>query len=102
MQRSGNTVRLLSRYRPNADIVALSPDPRTIGKLAILAGARPVLFRQEQSLEEMLYFASEMLVVREMANYGDAIVFVAGVPAGKSHSTNVMKIHKVGEDIRLH
>ena len=68
----------------------------------MLSSVLPILFRREESLEEMLHFASEMLVVREMADYGDEIVFVAGVPAGTSRSTNVMKLHRIGEDIRLH
>jgi pyruvate kinase len=50
----------------------------------------------------MLYMASEMLVVRGLAQYGDPIVFVAGVPAGMKSTTNVMKLHKIGEEVRMH
>jgi pyruvate kinase len=99
---TGNTVRLLSRYRPNAEIIALTPHARTVNHMTILAHVRPFLFRREKSLEDMLYMASEMLVVRGMAQYGDAIIFVAGVPAGVARSTNVMKIHKIGEEVKLH
>ena len=63
---------------------------------------RPFLFRREKSLEDMLYMASEMLVVRGMAQYGDTIIFVAGVPAGVARTTNVMKLHKIGEEVKLH
>jgi hypothetical protein len=99
---TGNTVRLLSRYRPNAEIIALTPHARTVNHMTILAHVRPFLFRREKSLEDMLYMASEMLVVRGMAQYGDAIFFVAGVPAGVARSTNVMKIHQIGEEVKLH
>jgi pyruvate kinase len=99
---TGNTVRLLSRYRPNAEIIALTQHARTVNHMTILAHVRPFLFRREKSLEDMLYMASEMLVVRGMAQYGDAIIFVAGVPAGVARSTNVMKIHKIGEEVKLH
>ena len=70
--------------------------------MTMLANVVPIHFHREDSLEGMLHFASEMLVVREMADYGDPIVFVAGVPAGLSRSTNVMKLHRIGEEIRLH
>ncbi|MBL8859940.1 MAG: pyruvate kinase [Planctomycetes bacterium] len=99
---TGNTVRLISRYRPNAEVIALTPNQRTVNHMTVLAHVRPLLFRREKSLEDMLYMASEMLVVRGLAQYGDSIVFVAGVPAGIARSTNVMKLHKIGEEVKLH
>jgi pyruvate kinase len=99
---TGNTVRLISRYRPNAEIIALTPHQRAVNHMTVLAHVRPLLFRREKSLEDMLYMASEMLVVRGMAQYGDAIVFVAGVPAGMASTTNVMKLHRIGEEVKLH
>jgi pyruvate kinase len=45
--------------------------------------------------------ASEMLLVRGMAKAGDPIVFVAGVPPGISRSTNVVKLHRIGEEVKL-
>lgn len=98
----GRTVRLISRYRPFAQIIALSPHERTVQTLGVVAHVRPILFRREPSLEDMLYVASEMLVVRGLAEYGEEIVFVAGVPPGVSRSTNVMKLHRIGEEIKLH
>jgi pyruvate kinase len=99
---TGNTVRLISRYRPSAEVFALSPHQRTVNHMTVLAHVRPMLFRREKSLEDMLYMASEMLVVRGMAQYGDPIVFVAGVPAGIARSTNVMKLHRIGEEVKMH
>ena len=98
---SGNTVRLISRYGPNCDIVALSPNPSTVGRMTLLAHVRPILVKREPSLEDMLYVASEMLVVRGMVDYGDEVVFVAGVPPGVVRSTNVMKLHRIGEEVKL-
>jgi pyruvate kinase len=99
---TGRTIRLLTRYRPQAEIIALSPNEATVNQMAVLSGARPVLFQREPSLEDMLYMASEMLVVRGIADYGDAVVFVAGVPPGVARSTNVLKVHRIGEEVRLH
>jgi hypothetical protein len=96
------TVRLISRYRPTAEVIALTPHPATLQHMSVLAHVRPMLFRRERSLEDMLYMASEMLVVRGLAQYGDSIVFVAGVPAAMKSTTNVMKLHKIGEEVRMH
>jgi pyruvate kinase len=99
---TGRAVRQVSRYRPSAEVIALSPHPRTVNQMTVLAHARPMLFRRERSLEEMLHMASEMLLVRGMAKKGDAIVFVAGVPPGISRTTNVVKLHRIGEEVKLH
>ena len=99
---TGNTVRLISRYRPNSQIIALSPRIETVRAVTVLANVRPILFRREPSLEDMLYMAAEMLVVRGLAEYGDETVMVAGVPPGVARSTNVMKLHRIGEKVKLH
>ena len=99
---TGNTVRLISRYRPSAEVIALSPNERTIHHMTVLAHVRPMLFRREKSLEDMLHFASNMLEQRGMARRGDVIVFVAGVPPGIARSTNVMKLHRIGEEVKMH
>jgi len=98
---SGNTVRLISRYRPHCDIVALCPNLGPVRRMTALAHVRPILVKREPSLEDMLYVACEMLVVRGLAHYGEEVVFVAGVPPGVVRSTNVMKLHRIGEEVKL-
>lgn len=99
---TGNTVRLISRFRPNAEILALSPIQDTVNGMAVLAHVRAVLFERETSLEDMLDKAVELLLARGMANMGEEIVFVAGVPPGVAKSTNVMKLHRIGEVVKFH
>ncbi|MEE8467202.1 MAG: pyruvate kinase [Planctomycetota bacterium] len=98
---SGNTVRLLSRSRPSSRIIALCPNLGPVRRMTALAHVRPILFRREPSLEDMLYMASETLVVRGLVEYGEEVVFVAGVPPGVVRSTNVMKLHRIGEEVKL-
>ncbi len=99
---TGNTVRLISRYRPDAEVIALTPNQRTVNHMTMLAHVRPFLVRRERNLEDMLSMASEMLVMNGLAQYNDPIVFVAGVPAGVARSTNVLKLHRIGEEVKLH
>jgi pyruvate kinase len=99
---SGNTVRLLSRYRTGAEIIALTPSERTLRAMTLLSHVRPMLFPRGASLEEMLHDAQEVLLGKGMVLHGEEIVFVAGVPPGVSRSTNVLKLHRVGEATRLH
>jgi pyruvate kinase len=99
---SGNTVRLLSRYRPDAEIIALTPSERTLHAMTVLSRVRPLLCERATSLEEMLHAAQTMLLERGLALQGEEVIFVAGVPPGVSRSTNVMKLHRIGELTRLH
>jgi pyruvate kinase len=99
---SGNTVRLLSRYRPAAEIIALTPTRHTLHAMTILAHVRPMLCQRATSLEDMLHEAQTMLLERGLAVPGQEVIFVAGVPPGVSRSTNVMKLHRIGEVTRLH
>jgi pyruvate kinase len=99
---TGNTVRLLSRYRPSGQIVALTPHARTVRSMAVLAHVLPLAFERHRSLEEMLATADRMLLERGICARGEEVVFVAGVPAGVARSTNVMKMHRIGEHVQLH
>lgn len=99
---SGNTVRLLSRYRAEAEIIALTPSERTLNGMSVLSHVTPILFRRELSLEDMLHEAQMLLLERGMVLQGEEVIFVAGVPPGVSRSTNVMKLHRIGEMTRMH
>ena len=98
---TGNTVRLLSRFRPDVEIIALSPRADTVRQMAVLAHVRPLLFRREPSLEAMIESAADLLVARKIVQAGDRVIFVAGVPVGFARSTNVLKLHRIGEDSRF-
>jgi pyruvate kinase len=98
---TGNTVRLISRYRPSAEVVALTPHRRTLSHMTILAHVRPIRFPQQETLEDMLESASRLLLERHMVHVGEEVVFVAGVPPGVARTTNVMKLHRIGDPIKL-
>ncbi len=98
---TGNTVRLISRFKPRAEVIALCPNQDVVNRMSILSHVRALLFRREPSLEDMIYMAAEMLVVRNIADYGEQTVFVAGVPPGVARSTNVMKLHRIGEEVKF-
>ncbi|MEL6714209.1 MAG: pyruvate kinase [Planctomycetota bacterium] len=98
---TGNTVRLISRFRPRAEIIALSPRPDTVRQCSVLAHVRPLLFRREESIEAMIDTASDLLLARRIVEMGERVVFVAGVPVGFARSTNLLKLQRIGEDARF-
>ena len=98
---TGNTPRQLSRYRPQAEIFALSPHVRTLRHMTCLAHVRPLEFPHKPTLEDMLEGASGELLGRGLVQPGERVVFVAGVPPAVARSTNVLKLHRIGDPIKL-
>ena len=92
---TGNSVRLLSKYRPLARILAFTPEPRTMARMALYWGVRPLSFDRLDSTDEMIAFAERKLLELGICQPGDAVVLVAGVPPNERHSTNLMKLHVV-------
>ena len=98
----GTTARLLSKYRPAADVYAFTPVVRTYRQMAIYGGVRPMLLDRVHSTDDMIATAEAELLRRGLVEHGDGLVMVAGVPPNLSASTNLMKLHEVGSGDVLH
>jgi pyruvate kinase len=92
---SGNSARLLSKYRPLARIIAFTPEPRTLARMALYWGVRPLPFQRLDSTDQMIAYAEKKVLELGICKPGDGVVIVAGVPPNERHSTNLMKLHWV-------
>lgn len=97
VSRSGHTARMISKYRPGCMIVGCTPDEHTFRKLNLSWGVRPVIIREEYSMEILLLHATEAAEKEGFVREGDIVVLTAGVPLGKSGNTNLLKTTLVGE-----
>ncbi len=97
--KSGHTARLISKYRPDADILAVTFDDRTRRGLSINWGVYPVLADAPTSTDEMFALATEKAKEAGFAKEGDLILITAGVPVGEKGTTNVMKIQLIGSKV---
>ncbi|MGG1514526.1 pyruvate kinase [Paenibacillus oryzisoli] len=96
---SGYTARMVSKYRPKAPIIAVTPDERVIRRLSLIWGVKPVLGTQAKTTDELFNLAVDSSIKTGMVTYGDLVVITAGVPVGRSGTTNLIKVHHVGEMI---
>ncbi|KRL99469.1 pyruvate kinase [Liquorilactobacillus satsumensis] len=94
--KSGHTARMISKYRPDADILAVTFDDRTRRGLAVNWGVYPVMAEAPASTDEMFTLATEKAKEAGFAKEGDLILITAGVPVGEKGTTNVMKIQLIG------
>lgn len=92
---SGYTARMISKYRPNADILALTFDERTERGLMINWGVQPYVVDKPADTDEMFVLAAKKAVELGFAKSGDKILVVAGVPMGTPGATNLMRVETI-------
>ncbi len=92
---TGNTARLLSKYRPAADIVAFSPSSSARRRMALYWGVTPRPFEPRTHTDDMFEAAQAKLLEAGWCDKGDVVVMVAGVPPNQRASTNMLKLHKI-------
>jgi len=93
---SGASVLGLAKFRPLAPLLAFSPKPATLRKLALVWGVRPLqLGTVVTSVDDLLSSATEFLLNQGLVREGEIVVFTAGVPVGVSGGTNMIKAVKV-------
>ena len=96
---SGSTAITISKYRPYSDIIAVTPSEHTARQLALVWGAYPVVKKGRKTTDDLLNNAVATAVATEKVGNGDLIIITAGVPTGEKGTTNMMKLHLVGDEI---
>ncbi len=94
---SGSSARLISRYRPPVCIYAITPNEVVARQLLIHYGVQPLLAPEVGSTDEMMAQMDRLLTDLGHLRVGDPVVFVAGQPIGRAGTTNLMKLHRIGE-----
>lgn len=93
---TGNTARMISKYRPPVPIYAFTHSARVVQRMNLYWGVHPVRCHQARSAEQMVTIAEQELVRREVLKPGDVLGVVAGTRQ-TSGSTNLMRLHVVTE-----
>jgi pyruvate kinase len=94
---TGNTARMISKYRPKAPIYAFTHVVPVVQRLNLYWGVHPVRCRQAKSAEQMVTMAEQDLVSRGLLKPGDVLGVVAGTRQA-SGSTNLMRLHTVTDE----
>lgn len=96
---SGHTARMISKYRPNAPIIAVTVSDKVNRQLSLVWGVHAIAGVKTHTTDEMLDVAVERGLSTNLFNRGDRVVITAGVPVGESGTTNLMKVHVIGDVI---
>ncbi len=85
----------ISRERPRTPILALTPGLSTARRLALVWGVHPVPFESIHDVGEMVSHAIKVVVESKVAQAGDMVLVVAGIPFGQQGSTNLLHVARV-------
>ena len=94
---SGSTARIISRFRPEMPIVALTANIKTYHRLAFNWGVIPVEPSEATNAPEALAITSAFARDHKIVEFGDLVVVTAGTPFGVSGTTNMMVVESIGE-----
>ena len=96
VSESGNTARLLSKYRPSQPIIACVMDEQVQRQLSISWGITPLMMDLATSTDELIEKSTALAKEHGYLHDGELAVVTAGVPVGVSGTTNMIKIHMIG------
>ena len=96
VSESGNTARLLSKYRPEQPIIACVMKEQVQRQLALSWGITPLMMSLAHSTDELIEMSTSLAKENGYLHNGELAVVTAGVPVGVSGTTNMIKIHMVG------
>lgn len=95
--KSGHTARMVSKYRPRARIIAVTPRMEVVRKMTLVWGVMPLLESETRNTDEMIAAAIKASLSANLIKCGDLVVITAGIPVGVPGTTNMLKVHIVGD-----
>ena len=94
---SGRTARMICRFRPACPVAALTMHEKVRRQLSLCWGAIPFLTGEVTSTDRIFSLSAEVALKEGLVQTGDTVVITAGVPLGKSGSTNLIKAQIIGQ-----
>jgi pyruvate kinase len=95
--QSGFSARLISQERPDVPIIALTPFVGVQRRLALSWGVSSRLIRKVETTDEMVEEVEATLLGDESVRTNDVIVIISGSPMWVTGTTNLLKLHRIGE-----
>jgi pyruvate kinase len=94
---SGNTAKMIAKYRPGVPIIAVTGSVNTAQMLTLVWGVTPIVTTRVTTTDEILELSVDEALNYGHVDHGDVVVITAGVPVGEAGTTNLMKIHVIGD-----
>ena len=93
--RTGGTARMVSRFRPNINIIGITTDIKAYRQLALSWGVLPAMAEEYNSTDILFYFAKQTAIRSGLVKKGDIIVMTGGTPTGKSGNSHLINVDTI-------
>lgn len=93
---SGGTACMVSRFRPNIDIIGLTTSHKVWRKLSLSWGVTPILSEEYLSSSDVLFYTAEKITQKTLGlKKGDNVIIVGGSISGRSGSADTIRLETV-------
>ena len=94
--KSGTTARMISKFRPACPIICCTTNPAAQRQMNLSWGVVPIMAEEKDNMDALFDHAVDCAVNAGYLSSGDLVVITAGAPLGVSGTTNLLKVHLVG------
>jgi pyruvate kinase len=101
VSKSGYTAHHVSKFRPSCPVIVGTPDPTVQHQMKMAWGVLPILTKTETTEPDLFNGALQTATKEGHLNEGDLVIITAGVPVGQSGTTNMLKVHVLGEKMEV-
>ena len=96
VSKTGQTARMISKYRPECPIICGTTNPKVRRQMNLSWAVTPIIVDEKNNTDELFEHVVQVAESRGLVKSGDLTVITAGVPLGVSGTTNLLKVHLVG------
>lgn len=96
VSKSGKTARMLSKFRPQCPIIGGTTNEKVWRQMNMLWGVTPIMVDEKQNTDDLFEHVVDVAESHGLVKNGDLTVITAGIPLGISGTTNMLKVHLVG------
>ena len=95
--KTGTTARMISKFRPSVPIIGGTMEPHVYRQLALSWGVLPLMIEEKKNTDVLFEYSVARAKKAGYVSDGDLVVITAGVPLGIAGTTNMLKVHMVGD-----
>ena len=96
VSKTGQTARMISKYRPECPIICGTTEPKVRRQMNMSWGVTPIVVEEKDNTDELFEHVVQVAEEMGLVSSGDLTVITTGVPLGVSGTTNLLKVHLVG------
>jgi pyruvate kinase len=97
----GFTARILSKYRQSIPVIAVTPSEEVQRRLTLYWGMQSLQLQEVYNTDAMIILAERAAVDHGFVSKGDIVVMIAGLPLAITGVTNLIKAHRIGEQVAV-